>query len=246
MGGLNVVGTTRSLAERLVKWLAREIDEAGASGALVGLSGGLDSATVAMLLTRAVPGRGMGLLMPCHSDPRDLSDGELAGQAAGLPAATVELSGAFDALMRALDREGAAPPVARANVKPRLRMNALYFEAARRNYLVIGTGNRTELELGYFTKYGDGGVDLLPLGGLWKTEVRQLAKELGVPAAIIERVPSAGLWAGQTDEGEMGLTYEEADRYLATGEGSEKVSARVEELRRRGSHKLRMPPIFVP
>src|SRR5205085_4516711 len=107
--------------------------------------------------------------------------------------------------------------VPRANIKPRLRMTTLYFLANTLNYLVAGTGNRSELAIGYFTKYGDGGVDLLPIGRLLKREVRDMAKELRLPAAIIDRPPSAGLWAGQVDEEEMGFTYAELERYLDEG-----------------------------
>jgi NAD+ synthase len=108
---------------------------------------------------------------------------------------------------------------------------------------VCGAGNKDELELGYFTKYGDSGVDLLPMGDLLKGEVRLLADHLGVPAPIIERAPSAGLWPGQRDEDEIGASYDEIDRYLATGEGDERVRDIVERARRSSEHKRRMPPI---
>ena len=104
-----------------------------------------------------------------------------------------------------------------ANVKPRLRMTTLYFLANTLNYLVAGTGNRSELAIGYFTKHGDGGVDLLPIGDLLKGDVRAAARDLGVPEPIIDKAPSAGLWAGQTDEGEMGFSYAELERYLTKG-----------------------------
>jgi len=109
--------------------------------------------------------------------------------------------------------------LAMANIKPRLRMTTLYFFAQNCHFLVCGASNRDELELGYFTKHGDSGVDLLPMGDLLKGEVRLLAGHLGVPAPIISRPPSAGLWPGQTDEGELGATYDEIDRYLVTGKG---------------------------
>jgi NAD+ synthase len=132
-----------------------------------------------------------------------------------------------------------------ANVKPRLRMATLYFIANTLNYLVAGTGNRSELSIGYFTKYGDGGVDMLPIGRLVKSEVRALASELGVPEPIIEKPPSAGLWAGQTDEGEMGFTYEDLERYL--NEGSAGVAAPIADtitrLARASEHKRSLPPM---
>jgi len=95
-----------------------------------------------------------------------------------------------------------------ANLSPRMRMAVLYYEARRLNYLVLGTGNKSEISVGYFTKYGDGGCDMLPIGGLFKTEVWELARFLKIPSELIEKAPSAGLWEGQTDEGEIGMSYE--------------------------------------
>jgi NAD+ synthase len=108
---------------------------------------------------------------------------------------------------------------------------------------VLGTGNRDELTIGYFTKFGDGGCDLMPLGSLVKGEVRELARELGVPAAVIDKPPSAGLWADQTDEGEMGLTYEELDAYLLTGAASTAVKTRVDAMNAASEHKRALPRI---
>ena len=133
--------------------------------------------------------------------------------------------------------------LARANLRPRLRMASLYYFANRLNYLVVGTGNRSELEVGYFTKYGDGGVDLLPLGALLKRQVRALAAHLGVPAPIIEKPPSAGLWEGQTDEGEMGFSYADLDRYLAGGKVPAALGERIEAMRTASEHKRRPPPV---
>jgi NAD+ synthase len=132
-----------------------------------------------------------------------------------------------------------------ANIKPRLRMTTLYFIANSINYLVAGTGNRSELAIGYFTKYGDGGVDLLPIGHLLKREVREMAKELGVPERVIARPPGAGLWPGQLDEEEMGFTYAELERYLEEGPQavSPALAVRIERLTRSSDHKRAMPPI---
>ena len=132
-----------------------------------------------------------------------------------------------------------------ANVKPRLRMASLYFLANSLNYLVAGTGNRSELTLGYFTKYGDGGVDLLPIGMLLKSQVRVLARELGVPPRIVEKAPSAGLWLGQTDEHEMGFSYDDLERYLITGTESvaPATAIRIERLVRASDHKRTLPPM---
>ncbi len=236
--------TELNQVERLVGWLARRIADARAEGAVVGLSGGVDSALVAHLLARAAPGRVLGLLMPCHSDPADEASGRLAGESAGIAVERVDLGPAYDALVAILPAgEGPRAELARANVKPRLRMLTLYHYAALRRALVVGTGNRSELAVGYFTKYGDGGVDLLPLGRLTKTEVWELAREVGVPSSIIERPPSAGLWSGQTDEGEMGLTYQDLDAVLRGERVSEPVARRVRELQQRSAHKRSLPPM---
>jgi NAD+ synthase len=132
-----------------------------------------------------------------------------------------------------------------ANVKPRLRMTTLYFLANSLGYLVAGTGNRSELAIGYFTKHGDGGSDLLPIGHLVKSEVRALARELNVPAAIIGRAPSAGLWIGQRDEEEIGFTYADLERYLEEGPQavSPALAMKIERLIRSSEHKRQLPPM---
>ncbi len=145
-------------------------------------------------------------------------------------------------------RQATRRQLALANVKPRLRMTSLYFLANRYNGLVVGTGNKTELAIGYFTKYGDGGVDVLPLGDLDKTAVRGLARTLGVPEPVITKAPSAGLWEGQTDEAEIGVTYEELDRVLAGGELDEPLAPgtmeRISALVTASEHKRRAIPVF--
>jgi len=242
---------------RLQEWIAAKVHEAGAAGVVVGLSGGIDSAVTAALSARAVPGKVLGVIMPCHSDSHDLEDARLAAASIGIPTVTVDLSGAYDTLLAALRAARLAVPVdvgtgpgpadamrlAEANLKPRLRMASLYYFANVYHYLVAGTGNRSELEVGYFTKYGDGGVDILPIGHLVKHQVRALARALAIPERIIARPPSAGLWAGQTDEGEMGFTYAELDRYLLRGEGSAALRQRVESMQRQSRHKKVPPPI---
>jgi NAD+ synthase len=244
--------------------MRRCLSSSGARGFVVGLSGGLDSAVVARLAQLAAPGAVVGLILPCHSDPQDERDALAIAKQFSLPTARVDLAKAFDTMVAdtqaAIDRlrpqlrTSAAPPpipddprarIPNANIKPRLRMTALYFVANSMQYLVAGTGNRSELAIGYFTKYGDGGVDLLPLGNLVKSEVRALARELQIPAAIIERTPSAGLWDGQNDEQEMGFRYADLERYLDEGpQGvSPALAMRIERLARATEHKRQMPPM---
>ncbi|MHB0884333.1 MAG: NAD(+) synthase [Bacillota bacterium] len=236
--------------DRLVTWLRDRVAEAGGKGCICNLSGGLDSAVVAGLIKRAFPGACLALILPCHSQPVDREDAELVARAFDLATETRDLGSAYDRLLETLGAAGGPEPargsaeaVARANIKARLRMITVYYEANRRGYLVVGTGNRSELAMGYFTKYGDGGVDVLPLGNLVKDEVRAVARELGVPARVIEKAPTAGLWPGQTDEGEMGLTYAELDRFLLTGEAEPAVAAKVKKRMAGSEHKRRLPPI---
>ena len=237
------------LADRLVAWLRRQAEQAQSRGAVFGLSGGIDSAVVGALCRRAFGSACLGLIMPCHSHPADADDARLVADEFQIPYRVVDLTPVFDHLCTVLQGDAviAAAPgdeaLALANLKPRLRMTTLYYYANRLNYLVVGTGNRSELEVGYFTKYGDGGVDLLPLGALLKKHVRGLARALGVPQRILDRTPSAGLWEGQSDEGELGLTYAVLDRYLEEGVAPEAAARRIEQLRTQSAHKRRLPPI---
>ncbi len=232
------------ILETIETWLDGQLSSAGDKGGIVGLSGGIDSAVVAAILKRIRGNRMLAVIMPCHSQPTDQEHAEMVAARLDLPTTVVNLTAVYDAFLSSLPSSGATEdPLARANLKPRLRMNALYFLAQERNLLVCGTGNKVELTAGYFTKYGDSGVDLLPLGDLLKGEVRQLAALLKIPKPIIEKAPSAGLWQGQTDESEMGVSYDELDRYLATGEGSEKAGQFLEKARVRSEHKRNVPPL---
>ena len=240
-----------AISEQIAVWLRERLASAGADGFACGLSGGVDSAAAAALAVRAVgPGRVLAALMPCHSQPEDAALGQLVADTFGIPTVTVDLSAAYDALVAQFPPDSQSGGLAAANVKPRLRMTTLYYLAQSHNYLVLGSGNKTELQVGYFTKHGDGGVDLLPLGTLNKTEVWELARELGVPPEVVERPPTAGLWPGQTDEGEMGITYRELDRVLATIEASDTseiepaVLEKVRGMIVRSAHKRVMPPVF--
>lgn len=229
----------------MTSWIREQVKAADGKGLVVGMSGGLDSSVVAVLCKRALPQNTLGVLMPCYSSEIDLSHAHLVAQKFDIATTTVTLDPIFDAVKKALPSEGfdaKTEKPAEANLKPRLRMLTLYYLANRLGYLVVGSGNRSELEVGYFTKYGDGGVDILPLGNLVKSQVRELAGYLGIPEEIINKPPSAGLWPGQTDEGELGMTYEELDRYLMSGKASEEVKRRIEALSRCSAHKRRLPP----
>lgn len=237
------------LSERIATWLKEKVLEAGRQGIIVGLSGGIDSATVGALAKKAMGDKVMGLIMPCHSSPDDERDARLAARHFDIKTQKVDLTPLYDTILSTFP-EGTA--LARANLKPRLRMITLYYFANNFDYLVAGTGNKSELMVGYFTKYGDGGVDVLPLGSLVKTQVRELAKELEMPQEIIDRVPSAGLWEGQTDEGELGITYEELDQTIQLVEAGElsrcnpKTLEMLRVLYRASDHKRAPAQTFYP
>jgi NAD+ synthase len=243
-------------AERIASWLRERVESAGAKGLLVGLSGGIDSAVVSRLCQMAVPNHALGVLLPCYSQPQDEEDARLVAHTFSLPLIRVDLGHPFDALVESLHAAVKGLPhevhvtdikqqLPEANIKPRLRMATLYFVANSLNYLVAGTGNRSEITLGYYTKYGDGGVDVLPIGGLLKSEVRALARDLGVPDAVLDKAPTAGLWIGQTDEAEMGFTYDVLEQYLQQGHSAvpPHVADRIDQLRRASEHKRALPPI---
>jgi NAD+ synthase len=237
---------TELLAKKLTGWIKEKVTAAGCKGAVIGLSGGIDSSVVAALCVKAFPKNTLGLIMPCHSNAQDKAHAELLAKQLSVPTKAVVLDAIYDAYLKILPDfkpDKALIQLARANLKARLRMITLYYSANQLKYLVIGSGNRSELTVGYFTKHGDAGVDILPLGNLVKKEVRELARYLKIPDAIIEKPPSAGLWAGQTDEGEMGFTYAMLDEYILTGQAPEAVKTRIEQMHTTSQHKCATPPI---
>jgi len=233
-------------ADKLVLWIKDRALATGCKGVVLGLSGGVDSSVAAALCHRAFPKNMLAVLMPCYSNKADIKHAQAVAEKFSIPSRTVVLDDAFDALLKILPDDKVDPDVSRrakANIKARLRMLTLYYFANRLKYMVVGAGNRDELSVGYFTKYGDGGVDIQPLGNLLKGQVRELAKFLGIPQEIINKPPSAGLWERQTDEGEMGLSYDELDRYLATGEASAELKKRIETMIAASEHKRQLPPV---
>jgi len=235
------------LSDRISRWVRKEVEKAGAAGVLVGLSGGIDSAVVAALAKKAMGDHVLTLILPCHSLYEDEQDAVLLAEQFGIRYERVDLSPIYDSFLQFLPEGG---EMCRANLKPRLRMTALYYFANKRNYLVAGTGNKSERLMGYFTKYGDGGVDLLPIGDLTKTQVRKLAGQLGIPSRIIDRPPSAGLWAGQTDEEDMNIRYAELDKIINSLEKKKETKLSraqvgyVKGMIARSRHKRGVPPVF--
>jgi NAD+ synthase len=236
------------LSEEIAKWIKEQVRRANKTGVVLGLSGGIDSSCVAVLSKKALGSNVLGLILPCNSNPSDERSALKVAKNFAIQTKTIPLNNIFNGIV-GMCPEGSN--IAKANLKPRLRMAVLYYFANSLDYLVAGTGNKSELSVGYFTKYGDGGVDILPLGGLLKTKVKKLAKELGLPREIIEAPPSAGLWHKQTDEDELGITYGELDRIIKTLEKKEprqierKSLFKVKKMIRDSRHKRAKPPVFI-
>lgn len=234
------------VVEEMILWMREKVEEAGAKGIVYGLSGGIDSAVIAGVAERAFPGENLGIIMPCYSNPVDEEHGYLVAEAFKLKTKKVELNEAFDTMRKLVGSDGTETKLVLANVKSRLRMVTLYYHAALSNYLVVGTGNRSELAIGYFTKYGDGGSDMLPLASFVKSEIRELARFLGVPEIVITKPPTAGLWENQTDENEMGMTYDQLDNYLLTGLAEPFVKEKTDRMNKMSEHKRNTAPKFIP
>ncbi len=233
------------MKQPLIDFLKRSL---GGRTAIIGLSGGVDSTVVAYLLAEAIGAdRVHGCFLPSSTNAAsDATDVATVSEQLGIVYETISIDPILATYTIQL---GNLDQVAEGNIKARIRMTILYARANQRSGVVVGTGNQTELLLGYFTKYGDGGVDLLPLGKLSKTAVWALARELGVPEQIITKPPTAGLWAGQTDEAELGMTYALADQILqAIDQGQSLVAfdqTAVQNIQRRidlAKHKLQLPP----
>lgn len=237
--------------EKIIKFIRKKVEEAGATGVVLGLSGGIDSSLTAFLCAKALgKEKVLALLMPD-------TGGEQVAKLLGIDYENINLDNVAVAAQAAC-RFADADRVPAGNLKARLRMALLYYHANVMKRLVAGTSNRTELLTGYFTKYGDGASDFIPLGGLYKTQVRELARFARLPEKIITATPTAGLWQGQTDEGELGIDYETLDRILGLFEKNRNVAQATEELKvpqekviavwqrvRNNGHKREMPPACV-
>ncbi len=207
-----------TIKETITTFISQKVQESGSSGAVIGLSGGIDSSLTAYLAVEALGAdKVLGLLLPEKgiSSEQDINDAMEVVRLLGIEHKTIDISKVLNSFSSTIPEFDKNNLLAGGNLKARTRMCILYYHANLMRRMVVGTGNKTELLLGYFTKYGDGGVDIEPIGGLYKTQVRGLSRHIGVPARIIDKTPTAGLWPGQTDEGELGVTYEVADKILA-------------------------------
>ena len=248
--------------EHIEAFIADTVEAAGAEGAVLGLSGGVDSTTVAYLAVEALGADGLhGLLLPSEVNPEaDRTDAERVAEALGIDYDVIEIDPIVEAFVDAAPGDAADDRTALGNVRVRTRAVLNYFVANAEDRLVLGTGNRAEAATGYFTKYGDQAVDCNPIGNLYKCQVRQLARALGAPEDLVTRTPTAAMWEGQTDEEEMGLGYDELDAILAlhvdgpfsrsatvrTLGVPEAAVERVVELYEGSRHKRAMPPAPEP
>lgn len=231
--------------EHRLNWIRERVKAAGCTGVVVGESGGKDSATVTALCVRALGKENVvGITMPCNSLSTDMEHARLVADAFGIKLIEVNIGGAFTTLKNTIINEHELNELAVANIKPRLRMTTLYAVAQTLNYLVVGTDNKSEMVMGYFTKWGDGGYDFNPLSDLTMQEVLELGKELGVPEPILTKAPSAGLWEGQTDEKEMGVTYKAIEEYIKTGKTDPASLEIIEKTNKRTAHKREMPYMY--
>jgi NAD+ synthase len=242
----------------LAAWLRERVLEAGARGLLVGLNGSVNSTVVARLCQMAMPDRMLAVFLSCNGDRADEAGARLAAVHFGIPLLHLDVTPAYERLLANLAAGApklSTPPSAAAveehgerripaeNLKSRMRMASLYFLANTLDYLVAGTSNRSELSIGRFTKYGDGGVDLLPLGDLLESEVLAIARDVGVPQSVLDTAGTR-LHAVPPSEADRGFTYAELERYLDGGPEAvaPAVALRIERLMRQSEHKRRGAP----
>ena len=253
-----------SVTDRAIDFIRRQIVDAGSDGVVFGLSGGIDSSVTAYLCRKAMGNRCLAVIMPNREfTPDSETDDGLAVAAQLSIRHKVVPIDAISSLVRANDTEGdfldGQPDHMKktiGNLNARIRAVILYYEAQKNNYLVVGTDDRSEYLIGYFTKYGDGACDILPIASLYKTQVLALGRFLGVPQRIIDKPPSPHLWMGHDASGEIGMGYDTVERILDAMEKSRDIDRiardldispelvrRIETLNRLSEHKRNLPPI---
>jgi len=206
-------GFKQEYADVIKSFISSKVNEAKAEGVVIGLSGGLDSAVTTKMCAEALgKEKVFCLLLPAEATPKeDTNDALEFAKKIGVKYRIINISGIVKKIASTIHGKGKKEI---GNIHARTRMVVLYYFANKNNYLAVGSGNKTELLMGYFTKHGDGGCDIMPLGDMYKTQVRELAKHLKIPEKIINKTPTAGLWKGQTDEKELGIKYEILDKIL--------------------------------
>jgi len=232
--------------EKRVEFIRKQLEDANATGIVFGNSGGKDSALVGILCKMACENT-VGLMMPCTSEcnyGEDMSDSLMISKLFRIEKRMVDLTKTADALKLALKGATFITDAAENNIAPRLRMATLYAIAASEGRLVAGTGNKSERHMGYFTKWGDGAFDFNPIADLTVTEIYQFLTFLDVPKRIIDKAPSAGLFDGQTDEGDMGVTYKAIDEYLSSGECDPEDMEIIANYHKISAHKRNPPRVY--
>ncbi|WP_071026408.1 NAD(+) synthase [Peptoniphilus raoultii] len=233
----------KKLKEDLITWLREYAENSHAKGFVFGLSGGIDSAVVAAVSKEIFPENSLGIIMPCESIDKDKDDALKIAKALDIKTEIVDLTETYRTLISA--SFSSENRLARSNIKPRLRMTSLYYYGADLGYLVLGSSNASEWYVGYSTKYGDSGADVYPIVNILKTDIFKLAKELNLPDFIIEKKPSAGLWEGQSDEDEMGFSYETLDSYIRGEKVPEiPIKEKIDRMHRNSKHKREIIPRF--
>jgi NAD+ synthase len=206
----------RGVSEKISSSLRAHMLENGRKTAVIGISGGTDSAVTAALCSTALGRENvLGIILPSPATAKsDIRDAEAVISKLGIKGITINLSDALKEIEGRIEKHGKMTRVEKGNLMARLRMTALYSFAHSEEGIVVGTGDKSELRLGYFTKYGDGGCDILPIGGLYKTQVREIARYLGLPKNVVEKPSSPGFWPGHVAEEEIGAAYEQIDTVL--------------------------------
>ena len=249
-------GFKQGYADVIKSFISFRVNEAKAKSVVIGLSGGLDSAVTTKMCVEALgKEKVFCILLPTENTPKeDTEDALEFAKSLGVKYRIINISGIVKKIASTIHNKMKKKEM--GNIHARTRMIVLYYFANKNNYLVVGSGNKTELLMGYFTKYGDGACDIMPLGDLYKTQVRELAKHLKIPEKIINKTPRAGLWKGQTDESELGIKYEILDQILygmekglKNNEIVKSVGVEISEVKRiknivnSTKHKRKMPEI---
>lgn len=237
--------------EEIIKWIKNYVEDAHADGVVVGNSGGKDSATVIALAQKALgKERVLTVSMPCNSLKSDIEDAKIVAETFEVPLIEIDLSNTYETLESEIEKvtvtenkEEWRTKEAKINTKPRLRMTTLYYIAQKLNYLVIGTGNKCEITVGYTTKWGDSAHDFNPIAEFTVDEVLQIGKYLGVPNKIIEKAPSDGL-GKLTDEEKLGVTYTQIAEYIETGKTEERAMEIIKQKEKMSMHKKNKIPIY--
>lgn len=232
--------------EKRVAFIQEQLANAKAKAIVFGNSGGKDSALVGILCKKACADV-LGVMMPCQSSRNfgeDMLDGRKIAEQFGIETLTIDLTEPKEILTKLIGQQVSLSDAAKSNINPRLRMLTLYAIAQSRSALVAGTGNRSERYMGYFTKWGDGAFDFNPISDLTVGEIYEFLRFLQAPENIITKAPSAGLFEGQTDEAEMGIRYDDLDRYLLSGQGDKTTIDRIEAAHKRNAHKLALPTTY--